>query len=282
MIKSFPLNSPLLEIKTPALAFNCSYASSVIDKIQNPLTFADSAYKYCRFHLHLRIPLTFCGIHLQLQNSKQLATFACCGIRGTTNVPTKFTLQVIVRGIHGSFVSGLTFWNMIHWHFGTCLKVCLWNRGTRRHKIIRLSSAKFGLVMEPLFAVSLNIEVIWNSSSDRKGKFMDAVACLYQNHKSPSEKPTQMSNFASKSAKVQGLSFRSSTLAYCSRKPSKILCNDRDDVLPHANRQDMLSLPNDLGPTWSQLLSQFRVAIAVLEVLRCPSTVEEKSHVFFL
>ena len=79
------------------------------------------------------------GIHLQ--NPKQLAIFACCGTRNKTNVPTKFTLQVYVRGIHGSFVSG------IHLHFGTCCKISFWNPGTYRHKIVCLSSAQFGLVM---------------------------------------------------------------------------------------------------------------------------------------
>ena len=29
----------------------------------------------------------------------------------------------------------------------TCLKTCLWNAGTYRHKIVRLSNAHFGLVM---------------------------------------------------------------------------------------------------------------------------------------
>ena len=53
----------------PPLAFNCSHASSVINKnaestynLRNPLTFADSAYK-------------FCGFHLQLRNPEQLAIF---------------------------------------------------------------------------------------------------------------------------------------------------------------------------------------------------------------
>ena len=99
-------------------------ASSVKNKNSEPtyslrkqLTFADSAYKFCEFHLHLRTLLTFCGIHLQLLNPEKLAIFACCGICGTTNMPTKFTLQVFVRGIHGSFVSG------IHLHFETCLRV---------------------------------------------------------------------------------------------------------------------------------------------------------------
>ena len=41
------------------LAFTCSYASSVVNKNaeytydkRNPLTLADSAYKFCGFHLH--------------------------------------------------------------------------------------------------------------------------------------------------------------------------------------------------------------------------------------
>ena len=50
-------------------------------------------------------------------------------------------LHSYVLGIHGSFVSG------IHLHFGTCLKISFWNPGTYRHKIVRLSSAQFGLVM---------------------------------------------------------------------------------------------------------------------------------------
>ena len=105
------------------------------------LQFADSAYKFCGFHLRLRIPLTICGIHLHLRNPEQLAIFTCCRIRNKTNVPTKFTVQVYVRGIHENLVSG------IHLHFGACSKACLWNPGTYRHKTVRLSSAQFGLVM---------------------------------------------------------------------------------------------------------------------------------------
>ena len=126
------LNSALLEIRISALAFNCSYASSVLNKIRNPLT-------VCGIRLHLRIPRTFCGIHLQLRNREQLAILACCGIRDTTNVPTKFSLPSNVRG---NFVGG------IHLHFGTCLKISFWNPGTYRHKIVRLSSAQFVLVMK--------------------------------------------------------------------------------------------------------------------------------------
>ena len=55
MAKSLLLNSALLEIRIPALAFNCSYACSALNKIRNPLT-------VCGIRLHLRIPLKFCGI----------------------------------------------------------------------------------------------------------------------------------------------------------------------------------------------------------------------------
>ena len=102
MVTSLPLNSALLEIKISAPVFHCSYASSIIDKILTPLTI----YKFCGFYCHLQIPSTFSGIHWQLRNPEQIAFFACCGIRGTTIVPTKITLHVFVRGIHGSFVSG--------------------------------------------------------------------------------------------------------------------------------------------------------------------------------
>ena len=99
-VKSFSLNSALLDIRRPALSFSCSYASSVLNKIRNPLT-------VCGIGLHLRISLTFCGIRLQLRIPKQLAIFACCGIRDTTNMPTKFTLHSYVRGIYKSLVFGI-------------------------------------------------------------------------------------------------------------------------------------------------------------------------------
>ena len=52
-----------------------------------------------------------CEIRLRFQNPEQLAIFAHCGFRDKTNVPTRFTLQVIVREIHGSFEIKITFWN---------------------------------------------------------------------------------------------------------------------------------------------------------------------------
>ena len=80
------LKSALLKMRIPALALNCPYEISVINKIRNPLT-------VCGFHLHFAIPLTFCGIILQLRNPEQLAIFACCGIRDTTNVLTNFCVS---------------------------------------------------------------------------------------------------------------------------------------------------------------------------------------------
>ena len=121
MVKSLLL---IARDKNSSSEFDCSYASSVLNKIRNPLT-------VCGIHLHLRNPLTFYGIHVQLRNPEQLAIFACCGIRNKTNEPTKFTLEVYVCGIHWNFVSG------IHLHFGTYFK----KPGTYRHKIVLLSSA---------------------------------------------------------------------------------------------------------------------------------------------
>ena len=106
----------------PPQDFNCSYASSVINKnakstynLWNPLTicgirlhlriphkiFADSAYT-CGFHFN------FCGIHLQLRNPEQLAIFSGCGIRNKTNVPTKCMLNPLKVCLWNPF----TFWNI--------------------------------------------------------------------------------------------------------------------------------------------------------------------------
>ena len=126
IVKPLLLFSSLLKIIIPALAFNCSYATSVINKIQDPLT-------VCGFHLNLLISLTFCGIRLQLRNLEQLAISACYGFRDTTNVPTNFTLKLFVRGIHGNF------------------RTCFWNPRTYGHTIVRLSRAHFGLVMFIMF-----------------------------------------------------------------------------------------------------------------------------------
>ena len=119
VVKSLPLNSAI------------AYASSVKIEFLNSFTF-------CGFRLQiLRVSLTFADSSYVLRNLCLLAMFACFGIRNKIIMPTKFTLQVYVRGIHV---------NRIYLHFGTCLNTCIWNQGTYRHKIVRLSSAQFELV----------------------------------------------------------------------------------------------------------------------------------------
>ena len=58
-----------------------------------------------------------------MQNPKQLSVFTRWGTRNKTNVTTKSTLQIFVRGFH--------------LHFGTCLNSCVCIPGTY--------SAQFGL-----------------------------------------------------------------------------------------------------------------------------------------
>ena len=105
----------------------------------------------------LRIPFMFADSIYILRNlltdaeSRITSYISCCGIRNKTNVPTRFTLQLFVRGIHENFVSG------IHLLFGTCLKICLWNPGAYIHKVVRLSSAQFGPVREVLSSKNNNL-----------------------------------------------------------------------------------------------------------------------------
>ena len=66
-----------------------------------------------------------------------------------------FTLQVFVRGIYETFVSG------IHLHFGTKLRNCLWNPGKYRHKIVCPASAQFGLVMINFVKAVEEVELQW-------------------------------------------------------------------------------------------------------------------------
>ena len=127
---------PLTRVKSLLLNSASAIASSVVNKFRN-------SFIVCGIRLQLlHIPLSLCGIHLHLRNSDQLAIFACCEIRNQLNKPTKLTLQVYVHGIHVNLVSG------IHLHFGTCFNIYLWNPGTYRHKIVRLSTAQFGLVIK--------------------------------------------------------------------------------------------------------------------------------------
>ena len=120
--------------------------------------FAESSY-ICRISLHLR-------------NSEQLYIFARCGICNIISIPTKFTLQIFVHGIRPIFVSG------IHLHFGTSSKTCLWNPGTYRHKILRLSSEQFGLVMKAKSPKQMNIENILQFQKIQVSSSHDKFDCI--------------------------------------------------------------------------------------------------------
>ena len=63
-------------------------------------------------------------------------------------MPDEINIKVFLRGIHEIFVS----WT--HLYFETCLKIFLWNPGTYRHKIVRLSSPQFGLVMKNILLLN--------------------------------------------------------------------------------------------------------------------------------
>ena len=145
------------KLNIPPLAFNCSlfickfsnkqkcgihlqFAETTYN-LRNPLAFADSAYKFCGFNVHLRIPLTICGIHLQLRNPDKLAIFACCGIRKKNKGADKtYATGICMRNpLKFCLWNPLTFWNIF--------KTCLWNPETYRHKIVLPSNAQFGLVM---------------------------------------------------------------------------------------------------------------------------------------
>ena len=102
VLKFLLFNSSLLKIRIPVLAINCSCASSVTNKARNLLTL-------CGFHLHLRIPLTFWGIHLQLRNAEQLAILACYANHEATNVSRNFTFQLFVSGFYGNLLVKSTY-----------------------------------------------------------------------------------------------------------------------------------------------------------------------------
>ena len=129
---------PLTMVKSLLLNSASAYARSVINKFLNSFT-------VFRFRLQvLRIPLIFADSTYILRNpltvveSRTTSYICLLRIRNKFKVPRKFTLQVYVRGIH--------------LQFGTCLNTCLWN--PFRHKIKRLSSAQFGLLM--VYTASIN------------------------------------------------------------------------------------------------------------------------------
>ena len=73
LTRKLNFNQFFIHLTSMRADLNCSYENLVSNKIRNPLT-------VCGLRLFLRIPLT---------NSSD-----------STNIPTKFTRQVLVRGIH--------------------------------------------------------------------------------------------------------------------------------------------------------------------------------------
>ena len=68
---------------------------------RNPLTFADSAYKLSEFHLQ-------CGFHLHfVESTYSCRLYSLVAKFATQQMCRKKMLHVIVRGIQGSFVSGV-------------------------------------------------------------------------------------------------------------------------------------------------------------------------------
>ena len=106
IVKSLLLNSAMLEIRIPAVAFNCSYATLLLSKIRNPLS-------VCGIQFNLRIPPTFCAIQLQLRNPKQLAIFVCCGIHDNKCADKIYVTLICTRNPRKFCKwNPLTFWNM--------------------------------------------------------------------------------------------------------------------------------------------------------------------------
>ena len=92
--------------------FNNKQNSESTYSLRNPITIADSAYKICGLHLHLRTPLTFCGIHLVAEPKKSSYNHLLQNPRHN-KCAKKFTLQVFFSRNQKKFCqwSPLTFWN---------------------------------------------------------------------------------------------------------------------------------------------------------------------------
>ena len=132
---------PLTMVKSLLLNSACAYASSIINKFLNSFT-------VCGFRLQiLRIPLTFADSTYILRNPLTVAesrtTSYICLLRNPQQIKCadkNYVTSICTRNPRKSCKwNPLTFWNS--------LNTCLWNPGTYRHKIVRLSSAQFGLVM---------------------------------------------------------------------------------------------------------------------------------------
>ena len=129
MIESLRLNSVLLEMRIAVLAFNCSYAISVLNKILELLT-------VCGIRLHLWIPT------LTIADSKTTIFSRLLRNPRHNKCAEKIYVTLICTRIPRKFCkwNPLRFWNMFEDFF--------WNPGTYRPEMVRLSSAQFGLVMK--------------------------------------------------------------------------------------------------------------------------------------
>ena len=116
-------------------------------------------------------PTYICGIRLHFRNPEQLPIIDPFRIRNKSNVLTKLTLQISVRGNYGNFVNGILI------DFGTNLNNYLWNPGTYRQKIVRLS--KFTVwphnVTDPNFLVKSLLAPIYTSFEGRSARQKTAV-----------------------------------------------------------------------------------------------------------
>ena len=141
---------------TPHLPYICSYASSIINKN------AESAYIWGFRIQILRIPLTFAHSTYNLLNPLTVAesrkTSYICLLRNPQQI----------KCADKSYITGIctrnsqkccrrnppAIWNMF--------KISLWNPGTYRHKIVRLSSAQFSLLVMFFFKIKIWWGKIWD------------------------------------------------------------------------------------------------------------------------
>ena len=62
----------------------------------------------------------------------------------------------------------------------TCLKTCLWNPGTYKHKIVLLSSAQLGLVMLHFEVKSCKSEIVITENFSISHNWLINLPCIYQ------------------------------------------------------------------------------------------------------
>ena len=154
MVRSLLLKSALLWIRILALIFDCSYAKSAVNRIRNSLT-------VCGIGLQMRIPLAniadssyICGFHLHFVESTYILLNPLTIFESRSDSSIGFVWSPLhnkctdknnVIGFCTRILRKFCWWN--HSNFGTCIKMCLWNPETYRHKSVRLLSAQFGLVL---------------------------------------------------------------------------------------------------------------------------------------